>query len=58
MSRKSLYELYKRGLISKEEYERAVSIDKVYRNYAIKENITEKNSKRNEEKTYYTFTNA
>ena len=32
MSRKSLYELYKRGLISKEEYERAVNMDKVYRN--------------------------
>ena len=37
MSRKSLYELYKRGLISKEEYERAVRINRVYRNYPIKE---------------------
>ena len=46
MSRKSLSELYKRGLISKDEFERAESINNVYRNYPIKEFKIEKKGKR------------
>ena len=33
MSKSNLYELYKRGLISKEEYKRATDIGKVYSGY-------------------------
>ena len=48
MSENSLFELYKRGKITEEELKRATGIDKIYRNYTIR---NDKSNKKDEEET-------
>ena len=51
MSENSLFELYKRGKITEEELKRAIGIDKVYRNYTIRNLKNDKSNKKDEEET-------
>ena len=51
MSENSLFELYKRGKITEEELKRAIGMEKVYRNYRIRNFKSDKSNKKDEEET-------
>ena len=51
MSENSLFELYKRGKITEEELKRATGMDKVYKNYSIKNYNNDKFNKKDKEET-------
>ena len=51
MSKRNLYELYKRGKITEEELKRATGLDKVYKNCSIKKYNNDKFNKKDEEET-------
>ena len=54
MSENSLFELYKRGKITEEELKRATGMDKVYKNYSIKNYNNDKFNKNDRSlKNYY-----
>lgn len=51
MSKRNLYELYKRGKITEKELKRATGLDKVYKNCSIKNYNNDKFNKKDKEET-------